>query len=263
MFSYYSINQKIDIIYVTGDYVDHGVWDTSVSGNKHIIEKTIQGIRETFPNIAIYPVVGNHEPHPVNLFSPNDVADKRFSTKQIYEFMASQWDWLPESARQTIAYGGYYTTLVRPGLRVIAMNNNLCNTYNFWILYKQDYLAEELQWIHDQLLAAEKNGEKVHLLGHMASGEGDCFNIWGREFRRIVDRFWNTISGQFIGHTHRDEFNIHYSRDDPSHPINVVWNGGSATSYSFVNPNYRIYTVDQTTYVIQAKKFVVNIWNSK
>lgn len=40
-----------------------------------------------------------------------------------------------------------------------------------------------------------------------------------------------------------------YAQDSPQHAINVGWNGGSATPYSFVNPNYRIYSVETETYV--------------
>lgn len=45
------------------------------------------------------------------------------------------------------------------------------------------------------------------------------------------------------------EFNVFYARDHPNDAINVAWNGGSATTYSFVNPNYRIYTVETETFV--------------
>lgn len=65
----------------------------------------------------------------------------------------------------------------------------------------------------------------------------------------MVDRFWDTISGQFNGHTHRDRFNVFYARDHPNYAINVAWNGGSATTYSHLNPNYRVYSVEPSTYV--------------
>jgi sphingomyelin phosphodiesterase len=47
----------------------------------------------------------------------------------------------------------------------------------------------QLQWLVDTLFEAEKNEEKVHILGHIPSGS--CMRTWSREFHRIVDRFVN------------------------------------------------------------------------
>jgi hypothetical protein len=38
------------------------------------------------------------------------------------------------------------------------------------------------------LLKAEKEGEKVHILGHIPSGDSQCYKTWSREFHRIIDR---------------------------------------------------------------------------
>jgi hypothetical protein len=116
-------------------------------------------------------------------------------------------------------------------------------------------MREQLQWFHDTLLAAEQAGEKVHVLVHIPSGEGSCNYIWSREYNRIIERFYRTISAQFTGHTHKDEFNIYYDRKDSVHATGVSWNGGSITPYSHVNPNYAIYYVDN-------KLFQVNEYES-
>jgi len=172
------------------------------------------------------------------------------STQWLYDLLANEWSrWLPESTMATIRKGGYYTTLVRPGLRVIALNNQDCYTNNWWLMYDFAFPSVQLQWLHDTLLAAESANEKVHILKHIPSGEGSCFRVWSREYRRILDRFWNTISAQFNGHTHKDEFNVFYSLSQPNYAINVAWNGGSVTPYSNVNYNYRMYYADPQTYV--------------
>lgn len=195
-------------------------------------------------------MIGNHESHPVNLFAPSTVPE-RFSTQWLYTFLANEWaKWLPESALATVRLGGYYTILVKPGFRIITINNNDCYTYNWWLLYEPSFPRTQLQWLHDTLLAAEQAGEKVHILGHVPPGDSTCFKVYAREYRRIVERFWNTISAQFAGHTHADEFNIFYSRENANQALNVMWNGGSTTAFNDVNPNYRMYTMDQTTYQI-------------
>ena len=52
---------------MTGDIVDHAVWDTSVEKNKDTITKVLQEIKNEFPGIPVYPILGNHEPSPLNV----------------------------------------------------------------------------------------------------------------------------------------------------------------------------------------------------
>jgi sphingomyelin phosphodiesterase len=151
----------------------------------------------------------------------------------------------------TVRRGGYYTHIV-PGfsdLRVIGLNNNDCYRMNMWVMYSRVEIAEQLQWFHDTLLAAEAAGQKVHVLAHILSGGGSCFRYWSREYRRVIDRFHRIISGQFYGHSHRDEFNIFYAREQHQTAINYAWLGGATTSYSRTNPNYAVYLVDREIYV--------------
>lgn len=230
------------------------MWAITTPHVKASITRVHTLLKNVFGNTPVFPVLGNHEAHPVNQFAPASVPE-RFSSQWLYSFVAEEWrTWLPESALETVRKGGYYTVLVRPGFRIIALNNNECYTFNWWVAYTRPEVArEQLQWMHDTLLEAESNGEKVHILGHVPPGSGGCWRIYSREYRRIIDRFWDTVSAQFAGHSHRDEFYIFYARDNPNQALNVMWNGGSTTAYSHVNPNYKIYTMDQTTYQINSQ----------
>lgn len=107
----------------------------------------------------------------------------------------------------------------------------------------------QLQWLSDTLAQAEKAGEIVHILSHVPTGDDTCLIKWSHEYNKIINRFHQIIAVQFNGHTHFDEFNVFYSEEDIKKPINVVYNGGSVTPYSKLNPNYRIYTVNPTNYV--------------
>lgn len=53
---------------------------------------------------------------------------------------------------------------------------------------------------------------------------------------------------QFFGHTHRDQFYLFYAPETKD-PVAVGWNGGSVTTFTNVNPNYRIYRVNSLTLV--------------
>lgn len=58
---------QIDLIYFTGDIVDHFTWETTKNGNLEIMKRFFDLLREEFPGIPIFPILGNHEAHPGNL----------------------------------------------------------------------------------------------------------------------------------------------------------------------------------------------------
>lgn len=60
-------NPKIDYIYQTGDIVPHSIWYTTKEGNKAMLTEINDLMANKFEGIPIYPIVGNHEPHPTNM----------------------------------------------------------------------------------------------------------------------------------------------------------------------------------------------------
>lgn len=160
---------------------------------------------------------------------------------------------LPPDASNITLYSGYYTTLIRPGLRVVALNNNVCSTFNWWISYEVKSIQKQFQWLHDVLLAAETAGEKVHILAHIPNGDEDYHQPCSREFRRIVDRFHQIITGQFNGHKEYFGFNIFFKNNNESMAVNMAWNGGGISTFTGVNRNYVAYAVDPVSYVRRQK----------
>ena len=67
--------------------------------------------------------------------------------------------------------GGYYTTLVEKGLRLVSLNTNYGHKENIWLAIKNEDPAGQLKWLVQVLLRAEKDGEKVHIIGHVPPGE--------------------------------------------------------------------------------------------
>ncbi|CAK9822057.1 Sphingomyelin phosphodiesterase [Anthophora retusa] len=243
-------HQDIDFMYFTGDIIDHGVWETSKEGNTQSLVNVYDKIHDTFKNIVLYPIFGNHEPHPLNQFSPN-ISQDHLSTSWLYDLMANLWigyGWLPESTRSTILQGGYYTVTPRKGFRIIALNSNVCYSYNWWLLYKPRDPNNQLQWLANTLLEAEKNNEFVHILSHIPPNSNSCLKTWKREYLRIINRFSHLIKAEFNGHTHNDEIAIFYNSDAIAK--HIAWNGGSITAYSRLNPNYKVYTVNSGDYAV-------------
>ncbi|GLH11753.1 Uncharacterized protein GBIM_16515 [Gryllus bimaculatus] len=191
-------HQNIDFVYFTGDLVDHGVWETSRDLNNGIFNQFYAEYQKKFPNTPLFPTLGNHEPHPLNVWLLDD--------------------------------------------------------------HGTDLLRDQLNWLTEVLLQAEKANEKVHILAHIPPGVSDSLNSCSREFRRIIDRFENTVVAQFNGHTHNDEFHIFYSLENPERATNVALNGGSATTYTYLNPNYKVYKIDKTTgLVIDSETWTYNL----
>lgn len=188
-----------------------------------------------------------YSPLPSFRFSP-PYAPSELNSHWLYEYLYNLWSkWLPEDTRETIIKGGYYTVLAKPGFRIISLNNNDCYTNNWWLFYNSSDSKGQLVWLHDTLLAAEQNGEFVHILAHIPSGDSTCWNVWSREYNRIIERFQGIISGIFNGHSHSDEMHVHYS--SKGHAMAVSFNGGSLTPWVYKNPNYRIYRVEPTKMV--------------
>lgn len=52
---------QIDIIYQTGDLIDHGIWETSAEGNRRTMGRVFDLIRTIFPGVPVYSTIGNHE----------------------------------------------------------------------------------------------------------------------------------------------------------------------------------------------------------
>lgn len=56
------------------------------------------------------------------------------------------------------------------------------------MVYNPNDPYDQLKWLAKVLLIAEQHNERVHLLHHVPSGRNECYRIWAREFRNIIDR---------------------------------------------------------------------------
>ncbi|CAH0407380.1 unnamed protein product [Chilo suppressalis] len=240
-------HNDIDMVYYIGDTIDHGVWETSYelinNMNRHLIEK----IQNTFgDDVMVVPTIGNHEAQPTNQFAPSSVTAPELNTTWLYKALSEKWGhYLTDDAKATLLERGEFSVVVRPGLRVISLNNNVAYRHNWWLVYDPLDAKRHLDWLVEELYKAESQGEKVHIIAHIPPGVHDLTYTWTREYNKIVNRFSATIAAEFNGHTHSDEFKIFYSPNNT--PINMAWGGGSVTSYTFYNLNYKIVILDTET----------------
>lgn len=160
-------------------------------------------------------------------------------------------------------FGFYSIRRVDRNLRIISLNTNHFYVLNFWIYVTRDDPDGMLCWLIAQLEEAESLGENVYIIGHVPPGGHDVSRTWTRLFYQIIDRFEFTITAQFYGHVHRDEFKLFYEmpRERVSaiypfsaahpRPLNVAYMGPSVTPYKNLNPGFRVYEVNGDTNAIQ------------
>ncbi|XP_047463834.1 sphingomyelin phosphodiesterase [Mugil cephalus] len=252
-----------DWVYWTGDIPAHNIWSQTRKqqlSELTVVSELIQ--KHLGPNVTVYPAVGNHESTPVNSFPPPFIRGNR-SSSWLYDTMAKEWaTWLPEQALKTLRYGGFYTVEIQPGLRVVSLNMNFCARENFWLMVNSTDPANQLQWLVHVLQASEDKGEKVHIIGHIPPGL--CLGSWSWNYYHIINRYESTVTGQFFGHTHMDEFQMFYDEATMTRPLGVAFIAPSVTTYINLNPGYRVYYVDgnykgSSRLVLDHENYILNL----
>jgi hypothetical protein len=231
---------KADFILLAGDWLAHGFSDSyyQYTGNRDpqglhdFMDKTItfltQRLRDQFPDVPIYPALGNEDSY---------CGD--YQLQPGGEFLrrtADTWKGLlhngndEEAFIQTFPTGGYYTASV-PGTfehRVVILNTvffsadyrNQCGDP------KEDPGGNQLRWLAAQLEDAAAKEQKVWLLYHIPYGI-DAYNsvistdrntvekvvsLWQpgytESFLALLDQYRDTILAMLAGHTHMDYFRL-------------------------------------------------------
>ncbi|XP_055862676.1 sphingomyelin phosphodiesterase-like isoform X2 [Biomphalaria glabrata] len=238
-----SIQDQFDFIIMTGDIPAHDVWSQSRTEQVAHVTALDKLFTNYLPNKPVYSCVGNHETSPINAFPQPGIPGQDMTW--MYGAMAESWGkWLPLSALDDVLRCGIYSVSPYPGFRIISINNNYCNTGNWWLLLNSTDPCNVLQWFVGELQKAEDSGEKVYLLMHIPPGSTDCYKYWSHNLYNIVNRYENTIVNQFYGHSHHDWIMMFYDNATFTRPLGFGFVSPSVTTYSFNNPIYRIYTMD-------------------
>ncbi|KAF7272237.1 hypothetical protein GWI33_014949 [Rhynchophorus ferrugineus] len=248
-----------DYVYFTGDIISHRVWSTTEENNAKVITTLMNKFKNGF-KVPVYSILGNHEPSPLNLYVFDNTTSDNLSTQWLLDLVDREWSaWLPASTSDTIARGGFYTVSPRDGFRIIVLNANVAYIDCWWLIKSSKDPYGQLDWLISVLEQAERYNESVHILAHIPSGFSKTLTSWGREYNKIVNRFANTIKGQFNGHIHVDQFQVHYNSDETK-ATNVAWNGASLVTSDFGNPSFKIYSVDSTTFdVVDIDQWTFNL----
>jgi sphingomyelin phosphodiesterase len=243
-----------------GDNNAHDIWQQD---EEHQVDNTYdatQKIMQYFPNAAVYPMFGNHEPYPADQY---DFISN--STQWLNDRLAEMWKpWMDEKALKTFKEQSYYATVNEKfNVKVIALDMLACDTADFYLLRNPTDPNHQLEWLRKELYESEAKGQGVYLLGHIPPGDYGCIAEWSYRYRALVDRFTNIVRGQFFGHSHNDHFETVRSFSDNS-AVGTIFISPSLTTFSNLLPAIRIYEMDaETNQPINYHQFRLDLdkWN--
>ncbi|XP_034017543.1 acid sphingomyelinase-like phosphodiesterase 3a [Thalassophryne amazonica] len=248
------LTQPADFIIWTGDSPPHvPVSELSTDTVIQVIHNMTLTIRKNFPNLTVYPALGNHD------YWPQDQMPT--STNAIYQAAAKLWEpWLHADALRTLAQGGFYSQLIMPGLRLISLNTILYYGPNKVTVNMTDP-AGQFDWLQETLQRAEKSLEKVFIIAHVPVGYLPFARyipaIKSSHNERLVAIFRtysHIIAGHFYGHTHRDSIMV--LQDTNGKPVNLLFVSPAVTPIKNVedpfsnNPAFRMYLYDANNYTL-------------
>ncbi|XP_074602649.1 sphingomyelin phosphodiesterase-like [Brevipalpus obovatus] len=252
---------KLNYVISGGDIVPHDVWNYRKAKTLGLVDILDLAYLRNL-KVPVYSVVGNHEAIPVNCFAPSadEIRAKELSSQWLYLSLAHKWrKWIPEESMSEFKRSGNYVLKIRKGFRVIGWNTNYCARLNVWILYDTVDLGGSLRFLINALQEAEDAGDVVHIYGHVAPDHRECTQAWLHNFLRILERYGHLVKAQFYGHTHRDEFRVYYSLDNPAKPIGFGIINPALTSYSQTNPAYRIFKFNEKAEIVDYYTYYLNL----
>ncbi|PPQ64040.1 hypothetical protein CVT24_008853 [Panaeolus cyanescens] len=245
-----SINSKFNIF--TGDVADGAVWLYNQNENTASLQHFNDELRSGLAS-RTFPSFGNHETAPANAFPRNTTTRANV-----------QWDWLDDTATSQVKHnsGSYSMVVPETSLRILSLNTNYWFKGNFWLYDSNNQQADPngvLAFAIKELQAAEDAQQRVWIIAHMPPSNGDAMKDQPNYFDQIVQRYKNTIAGQFYGHTHIDEFVVSYSdwNNRNANTAISVHHIAPAITPRGANPAFRVYDVDPDTYEIMDTKTIM------
>ncbi|CAG2110458.1 unnamed protein product, partial [Medioppia subpectinata] len=259
-------HKDLDFVIWTGDSVPHDEWNCSETGNLLHINTTTNLVKKYLKGKSVFPIIGNHEPCPFNMYVPNEVSIKskgQMSLSWLYNTLADDYwaQWInTASAKKAFKRGGFYSIQLNDRLKIVVLNNNICGGRNYWVAYNPVDPDGQLKWFIDELDSAETQGIHVLILTHQPMSA--CYESWGNNYMRIVERYANVIVSTYYGHTHYDEIQVLYTKNlitNETYPISHGYVGSSLTTFSRLNPGYKIFTLDSNGKALDYDLYYTNM----
>jgi len=211
-------------------------------------------LKERLPGRKIYPTLGNHEKVPLDQFDFEHV----YKEKDFLKSIGDEWrGWIGEEAYNMFINYGYYTLLHNnSSLRIVSINSFLWDNWNFYLLNNPTNPLNQMDWLENVLRNAEKAGEGVFIIGHIPPGSNYFNSEASLRYNALVDRFTQTIRGQFFGHSHSDEWKLIHGYFDKNNTVGIVHTCGSLSTNAWRNPGFRVYNMYEDNHVVKDYTFL-------
>lgn len=259
-----------DFALFTGDLVAHDdLYRYSRDYAKYSEQALYDILKHFLGDTPLIPTLGNHDTSPENFMAHKGMPHRYAKSFQWdLDYIADLWsskNWLNEKAADQVrTHQGAYSISPRDNFRIISLNTDFwyyVNVYNY-VNQENPDPSGMLRFLTDELLAAERAGERVWIIGHVLTGWSGSETLPrpGSLFYQIVNRFApHTIAHIFFGHTHEDQFYNFYHTDNGNsdkvdrsakNAIAQAFVAPSITPYTKLNPAIRALWVDPETYEV-------------
>ncbi|KAF7374111.1 Saposin B-type domain-containing protein [Mycena sanguinolenta] len=240
----------------TGDVVEGAVWLVA----QPEATTDLQAFNEQMASkltAPIFPSIGNHDTAPVNEFA-RTTSNAANNSQFVFDTQSAGWEqWIGPTAAFEVDHnsGSYWAKVPGLDLRIIAVNTQYWYKQNFW-LYDSDVVQPDpngiIAFLVDALQATEDAGERAWIIGHIPLGKEDTMQDQSNYYDQVLQRYINTIAGQFFGHSHKDQFEIAYSNYSEQTAANAVSVGliGPALTPTSGNPAFKFYDIDPDTFSV-------------
>jgi sphingomyelin phosphodiesterase len=189
--------------------------------------------------------IGNHENIPPDCL---DFANKTQHNWFFGNLTGAYKPILTQDELNQIQTGGYYSTYFEEhNLRVINLLSAPNDALNLYLLVRSYDVDGQFNWLWNTLKDAEKNDEDVFITIHIPFGNDFSISLWDDLVSALVERFQNNIRAIFSAHTHNDHVTFFGTRGDREKVVKTQFIAPSLTTWTNLNPSYRVFEVDWDT----------------
>lgn len=233
-----------DAVLGLGDYNGHNGYEQTKDTHLKAVTYIANNLRGNYSG-PVYLVTGNHDGFPDGQF---DVWENESSwITEGYAKLARYW-FSDEGVKNVRNYGRFSEVINGTRLRIIGLNNFVMDFTNLYMYKNSTDAFQQLKWFEEQLETSKKNKQFVIVIGHVAPQSKAGERTWGIRYAALMEKYANIVKGQFFGHMHEDYFYPIMSFFNSSELVNVVHIHPALTTFSGVNPSFRIYEIDKDNY---------------
>lgn len=236
---------KPDFIMWLGDNENHEIdtipKEVNVESTKYLAEKLAQFAKDSRFIVSI----GNHENSPPDTMDFNNKIQNEWFFKNLTEAFKPL---LNEDEQKQISDKGYYTSVIKErNLRIISLFSAPGDSMNMYNLIRSYDVDGQISWLWNTLKTAEENKEDVFITIHIPIGNDFSISLWDEIACALVERYQNNIKAIFSAHTHMDHLTFIGKRTDREQVVKTQYIAPSLTTYTNMNPSFRIYEIDSDT----------------